>query len=185
MTGFSIDGRKNKTVGPNLSDICEAYYLGMRKYCASRVKSAYAEVIVNDVFVLFCEKWEYLEDTNYKSYLYETADRLLKNFGKKQMRQIEKETHMDEQLSETLSYEQNFDNISDIGDEEIERCKNEIIELLSEQDSQLYEMKYIQKLTIAKISMALSISETNVKQRLFRLREKIKEEASKKLRHVL
>jgi RNA polymerase sigma-70 factor (ECF subfamily) len=143
------------------------------------VEISYAEDIVNNVFELFCKKWNSLENKNYKSWLYETANNLLKNFYKKQKRKKEKETYIDESIIETLSYEQNFENIND---DEIEKYKIEILEILTEKERQLFDMKYVKKLSRAQISEKLHIPENTVKQRLYRLREKIKNEAENKLK---
>jgi len=178
---FLTSDKKNNSSEQELNDICEKYYLDIYKYCAARLDISYisyADDITNEVFKLFCEKWQILENKNYRSWLYETANNFLKNFYKKHKRKNEKETYIDDSIIEILSYEQNFENVSE---EEIEKYKDEILDILSEQEMQLFNMKYIEKLSIAQISIILSISENNVKQRLYRIREKIKTEASDKI----
>ena len=188
MSLLSTASGKNDSAELNLNDVCDKYYPDIRYYCASHIKASYVSYvddITNDVFALLCEKWQKLENLNYRSWLYETTDNLLKNFRKKQICKAAKEMYIDELLDDTLTYEQNFETMfEDISTEEIEKCKNEIIENLSEKDRQLFDMKYTQKLPIAKIGTLLSISENNVKQKLFRLREKIKDMVSKKLRQI-
>jgi len=172
---FLINDRKNNLPNKELSDICEKYYLDIYKYCASRLNISYAGDITNDVFELLCQKWQTLENKNYKSWLYETAENLIKNHYKKHKRMAKKETSIDESIAETATYEENFDAIfENIDDIVIEKYKEEIIKSLSEQERELFDMKYIEKLSIVQISIILNISENNVKQRLFRVREKIK-----------
>jgi RNA polymerase sigma factor (sigma-70 family) len=173
---FIIDG-ENDSPEQKLNNICEKYYLDIHRYCASRAGILYADDITGEVFELFCKKYRAIKHENYLAWLYKTADNLVKNFHKKQKRKMQKEKYIDESLSELLSYNQNFETA---GDHEIEKYKNEIIETLSDQDWLLFDMKYIEKLSISQISAKLSISGNNVKQRLFRLREKIKAEAAKK-----
>ena len=176
---FSINGKKNNSSGQELNDICEKYYIDIYKYCAARLDISYAEDITNEVFELLCQKWQNLENKNYKSWLYKTADNFIKNFHKKHKRRIEKEMYIDDSITDIFSYEQNFEIISD---EEIEKYKDEILKILTERERQLFDMKYIEKLSIAQIGEILHISKNNVKQRLYRLREKIKIEITQKLK---
>lgn len=182
---FSVNDRKNIFSEQELNNTCEKYYLDIYKYCAARLDISYAGDITNDVFKLFCQKWHTLENKNYKSWLYETANNLIKNFYKKHKRKIIKETYIEESINETLSYEQNFEMLfENISEDKIEIYKNEILKVLSEEERQLFNMKYIEKSSIMEISIKLAISENNVKQRLFRLRTKIKNEVTNKLKQL-
>jgi len=173
---FSIHNGKNNSSNQELNDICEKYYSDIHHYCTTRLDISYAENITNEVFLIFCKKWHTLENKNYNVWLYKTANNLLKNYYKKQKQKIEKEIYIDDSVVEILSYEQDFDNISEY---EIEEYKNKILGNLLENDWQLFIMKYIDKLSSVEISEKLSISENAVNQRVFRIREKIKSEASK------
>lgn len=93
---FLINDRKNVFSERELNDICEKYYLDIYKYCAARLDISYSDDIINEVFTLFCQRWQKLENKNYKSWLYETANNLIKNFYKKHKRKIIKETYIDE-----------------------------------------------------------------------------------------
>jgi len=160
-----------------LEVLCEKYYLDIYKYCAARVDMLYAEDIANDVFLLFCQKWQKLEDINYKSWLYETAQNLIKNHYKMLKRKTKNETHIDDSVAENLSYEENFENI---GEDKTEERKNEIINSLTERDRQLYEMKYVEKMPNNQIRETLSLSEDALEKRLYRLKQKIAVKISEK-----
>jgi RNA polymerase sigma-70 factor (ECF subfamily) len=161
-----------------VNDLCEKYYLDIYKYCAARVDISCAEDMTNDVFALFCKKWQSLENGNYKSWLYETAQNLIKNHYKKQRRRAEKEIYIDEAMAEELSYEENFENI---GEDEIEKYSDEIINSLPERERQLYDLKYVEKLSISQMSEKLSVSEGALEKRLYRLKQKIAGKIDKKL----
>jgi len=178
---FSINDKKNNSSGQELNDICEKYYLDIYKYCVARLDISYAGDITNEVFELLCRKWQNLENKNYKSWLYKTANNLIKNFYKKQKRKTEKETYIDNSIIDTFSYEQNFENISD---EEIEKYKDEILEILTEHERRLFTMQYVEKLSHTQISEKLFIPENTVKQRLYRLKKKIKIEVANKLKQI-
>ena len=173
---FLKKSEKDNISNQELNDTCEKYYLDIYKYCLSRTNISHAEDITNDVFELFCKKWQSLENKNYRSWLYETASNLINNHYKKQKRKKEKETQIDA-LAETLSYEQNFENI---GEDEIEKCKAEIISSLTEQEQQLYDMKFTKKMTNAQIGAKLAISEKALEKRLYRLKQKITVNITKK-----
>lgn len=179
---FSISNNKNSILKQKLDEISEKYYIDIYRYCSSRLKVdiSYAYDITNEVFELLYKKCNTLQDKNYKSWLYETADNLLKNFYKKYKRKVEKETYIGD-MAETLSYEQNFENISEY---EIEQYKDEILESLTEQERELFNMNNIEKLSRTQISERLFIPENTVKQRLYRLNQKIKDEVSKKLERI-
>jgi len=171
---FLINDRKNNLPNKELSDICEKYYLDIYKYCASRLNISYAGDITNDVFELLCQKWQTLENKNYKSWLYETAENLIKNHYKKHKRMAKKETSIDESIAETATYEENFDAIfENIDDIVIEKYKEEIIKSLSEQERELFDMNYIKKLSHTQIREKLSINEKALEKRLYRLKQKI------------
>jgi len=178
---FSIGDKKNNILERELNDICERYYLDIYKYCAARLDISYSEDITNEVFELFCRKRQTLENKNYKSWLYETADNFLKNFYKKQKRKTEKEIYINESIAQTLSYEQNFEIISC---DDIERYKDEILEILTAQELQLFDMNYIQKLPHTQICEELAISDATLNKRLYRLKQKIRSQISEKIKTI-
>lgn len=177
---FSIGIKNDDHSWEKRDDISKKYYPDIYNYCKARASVSCADDITSDVFELFFEKWEKLGDINYRTWLYKTADNLIKNHYKKHSRKIKKEIYIDDLQTDVLSYDQNFEMIfENIGEDEIEEYAKELLKNLSEQDKILYDMKYVKKLSSAKIGENLFISENAVNQKLFRLREKIKMEISK------
>ena len=171
---FSINDKNDDFSQRELSDICEGYYSDIYNYCVSRLDASCAGDITDDVFELFCKKWQKLENINYKAWLYEAARILIKNHYKKQKRQKKNETYIDDLADEKLVYEENFEIIHEnISEGEIEAHKGEVIKSLSEQDQKLFDMKYTEKLSNALISEKLSINEKALEKRLYRLKQKI------------
>jgi len=167
---FLTIGGRNDFSTEEFNNICEKYYFDIYKYCAARLDKSNAEDITHDVFFLFYKKRKIIENKNYKSWLYETANNLIKDFYKKQKRKIENEMYINESITEILSYEQNFELINDY---EIEQYKNEILATLSDQERHLYNMNYIEKLSHYQIREKLSINEKTLEKRLYRLKQKI------------
>ncbi len=83
-----------------------------------------------------------------------------------------------------LDYENKLENIKGRNffseeREEITLLKESLKELKTE-DKEVFELYYYQNRKIKEISLILSISEFNVKQRLYRIRKKIKKNVEKK-----
>ena len=171
---FLTNGEKNNLTNKELKDICDKHYSDIYNFYVGRVDISYVGDMTNDVFELFCKKWKELTNENYKSWLYTTANNLLKNFYKTHKRKIQKETYIDEPMAETLSYEENFEIIfENVSDEKIEEYKNEILEILSEKERQLFDMNYVEKLPHNQICEKLLLSEEALNKRLYRLKQKI------------
>jgi len=166
-----------------LENISEQYYMLIYKYCYIRLesKNMYSYDITNEVFVLLCEKWDSLKKENVRAWLYRTADILLKAFFRKQQK-IRKELAYIEDLdgftADSLTYEQDFENISD---EEIEIYRDEVLDSLSESERELFDMVFTEKLPYGEICEQLLLSRETLKKRLYRLRQKITGAAGKKV----
>lgn len=150
------------------------YYEALCRYCTVRMpnNTLFAEDIANEVFALLCRKWQGLEKSDIRAWLYRAADNLLKEFFRKQAKEAKKTEYMedmDDCTDSGLIYEQIFDNI---GDDEIEVYKNKILSGLSQKDRKLYEMNFVERLSHKEICKELLISEETLKKRLYRLKQK-------------
>jgi len=175
----SINDDNHNLSKHKLDDIAKIYYMDIYLHCVKRLHfdKSYADDITQEVFALLYEKSKMIEITDYRAWLYKTANNLIKDFYQKQKRKKGKETQIDENTIESLTYEQNFENINEYM---IEQYKDEIFAELTEQERELFNMNHIDKLSRTQISAALSISEETVKKRLYRLHQKIKEKAKQK-----
>ena len=179
MFGITInsDEQNSGKSKAELERVSEESYMQIYRYCYKSLESKeeYAYDITNEVFVLLCEKWDSLEKERIKAWLYRAADNLLKEFFRKHRKRLKELTSIEETGEyggHHLSYEQNFDNISD---DDIERYRDEILDALSDDEKDLFDMVFTEKMPYDEICGELFISKGTFKKRLYRLRQKIGE----------
>ena len=162
------------------TEIANLYYNDIYHLCLSRLKKEEnAADVTQEVFLLFQEKYEGLEDEYIKAWLYKVAN----NKIKEQFRAIakrEKEliygTVFNSQTSTDILYEMEEDN--KVTPEELEEKKKSIVSSLSEKELELFEMVYTKQMEYKELAKAFDISEHAVRARVYRLRLKIKEKAA-------
>lgn len=162
------------------TEIANLYYNDIYHLCLSRLKKEEnAADVTQEVFLLFQEKYEGLEDEYIKAWLYKVAN----NKIKEQFRAIakrEKEliygTVFNSQTSTDILYEMEEDN--KVTPEELEEKKKSILSSLSEKELELFEMVYTKHMEYKELAKAFDTSEHAVRARVYRLRLKIKEKAA-------
>ena len=165
--------QKNDKDKKEIEQVFLEYYTPICKYCALRMPKhiSYSEDIANEAFVLLCKKWHKLEKRDIRAWLYRTADVLIKEFFRKNKKEADNLEYIEKLDAATdLTYEQDFENISD---DDIEIIKNRILNELSDSDKKLFTMNFIEKLPHKDIGGQLLISEEAVKKRVYRLKQKI------------
>jgi len=175
--------KKKHNPKAELEKASEEYYMPIYKYCRKKLRTneAYAYDLTHEVFVLLCEKWDSLHKDNIKAWLHRAADNRIKKFydkAQKRRREIEYIDDLDDLTANGLSYEQDFENIS--GDD-IERYKDKILDELSDKEKELFGMVFTERLPYGEISEQLSISRDTLKNRVYRLRQKINEAVHTKI----
>lgn len=161
-------------------EIADLYYDDVYHLCLSRLKREEdAADVAQEVFLVFQENYNELEDEFIRAWLYSVAN----NKIKEQFRAIakrEKElifgTVFGSQISTDILYEMEEDN--KITPEDIEEKKKSILSALSEKELELFEMIYTKHMKYEELAKALNISEQAVRARAYRLRLKIKERIS-------
>lgn len=138
------------------------------------LKEEDVEEIISDTFFMLWKNTNKLEDGRaLKPYIAGIAKNLIKEKIRKN------NIYLD-----TLDYENKLENIKGIDffieeREEITSLKNSLKELKTK-DKEVFELYYYQNRKIKEIALLLNISEFNVKQRLYRIRKKIKKNVEKK-----
>ncbi len=162
------------------SEIAELYYSDIYHFCLSRLKKeADAADVAQDVFLLFQESCDILDDKLIKSWLFSVADKKIKEkFREIAKREKELIFGLDIRYRESteILYEMEEDN--KITPEEIEEKKESILSSLNEKELKLFEMVYTKHMEYEELAKALNASEATVRTRVYRLRLKIKERAS-------
>ena len=161
-------------------EIAGLYYDDVYHLCLSRLKKEEdAHDVTQEVFLLFQEKYNELEDNLIRSWLYAVAN----NKIKEEFRAIAKREKelifgdaSDPQPGADEVFEMNEEN--KISPEEIEKKKKDILSSLEEREIELFEMIYTKHMEYEELAKALNISEQAARARAYRLRVKIKKKAA-------
>jgi len=177
LFGTLITNENEKKHNPKteLEKVSEEYYMLIYKYCRKKLQTNVEDIddVTNDIFVLFCEKWNSLHKENIRAWLHRAADNIIKKFhdkNKRRHREFEYIDDLDDFTVNSLAYNQDFENISD---KNINTYRNEILNELSDKERELFEMVFTERLSYGEISEQLMISKDNLKNRVYRLRQKI------------
>lgn len=157
-------------------EIAEAYYDDVYRFCFSRIQNEEeASEVTQDVFLLFQEKCDELNDDKIRAWLYSVANNKLKE---KSREIAEREKRLifgitsglksEDELTYEMEYEEN------ITDEEIDEKKSEIISSLSEKELELFMYVYSKHMKYSRLAETLGVSEASLRTRVSRLNAKIK-----------
>jgi len=179
---------KEKDINKIFTEYYNEYFGYIKQYCYYKLGDYpdYAEDCIQDTFRVLLEKLnEDIEFQHIKAFLMKTAS----NFVKLKFREIDKEKNKNISLDDKeldIPYEQNF--FDDVAEEQILQLKEEIIASLSEEEKILlsktckhYKNSYK---TTKQLAAEYSCSETNIRQRIFVLREKIRKLAKEKTKDL-
>ncbi|MBR3835251.1 MAG: sigma-70 family RNA polymerase sigma factor [Clostridia bacterium] len=154
-----------------INDCYEKYYQSIFKYCRVRLGefSEHAEDCVQDAFVVLQRKLNEGETVEQpRAFLYRTAD----NFVKRTVEHYSKERKRTVELTEAENAPAPPIISDDFDYDEFARI---LIATLSEQEQELYILKYVQQKSLKEIAEILNIQPTAVAKRVSRLRQRIKD----------
>lgn len=151
------------------------YRIKLFNYCLSRLDGSReaADDCVQDAFIVFYDKLlEGEQFENPRAFLYRTADNFVKRQKQKaasELRhQVPLETAADIGVSDK-EYSERLDLI------DYEECAKILLNLLTDEEKQIYGLRYIQKIGVEEIAERLGVSRPAASMRLMRLRNKIKD----------
>lgn len=149
------------------------YYKNVYRYCYARLgNAADADDITQDVFLLFLQKYESLENNNLSGWLYATASIKIKEHFRKSQVEQKHLTDINDIPEEDLGYAF-LDEGYLISAEEIESKKEKLLTYLKPKEQQLLEMIYNEHLTYKVIGEQIQSNEQAVGMKAYRLRKKI------------
>ncbi len=165
---------KKKRANAFLQECYEEYRIKLFNYCLSRLEGSReaADDCVQETFIVFYTiPHDGEEFESPRAFLYRTADNFVKR--KKQKDAAE------------LKYQVPLEMAADIGviDEylsrleliDYEECAKILLNLLNDEEKQIYDLRYIQYIGVEEIAEKLGISRPAASMRLMRLRNKIKD----------
>ncbi len=158
-------------------NISAKYYDYIYKFCFSHLgcNETVAEDVTQEVFLLFQQKRETLEDINIRGWLRITAENKVFEY----FRAAKKDNvvlHFDDKdysCNEDEAFVL-FDECIPISSEEIEKYKAIVLKGLTKKEQELYTKIYIEKKKYKEIAQELNTTENAINLRAFRLRKKIK-----------
>ncbi len=156
-----------------LSKCYDDCYQSLLKYCRVRLGKfdSHAHDCVQEAFIVLYNKLKSGETIdNPRAFLYRTADIFIKRTVKECSRQQSRNIPLEEIYAVTVS---SVPIISD--DFDYDKCAELLISKLSEDEKQIYRMKYSEKMSIGEIAVYLNISPAAAAKRLQRMRDKVKQ----------
>lgn len=170
-------------------ELLKQYYRPIYRYCFYCLKydKQLCEECTQDVFMALYECLDNLRDlTNIRAWIYRTADNYVHRYVRQTANRGKKILFLDnEGLENAVRTPDN--QIEALLDRQIDELKfiGQILEELSEENLQLYQLYFKEKKSIKEIAAILNISETAVTTRIYRLKIKIKEIAHRILESAL
>ena len=166
---------EKKRANALLQECYNEYRTKLFNYCLSRLDGSRdaADDCVQEVFIVFYNKLLGGEEfENPRAFLYRTADNFVKRQKQKTATesryQIPLETAADIAITDN-EYTARLDLI------DYEECAKILLNILTDEEKQIYDLRYIQKISVEKIAERLEISRPAASMRLMRLRNKIKD----------
>lgn len=159
-----------------LSEAYDKYSTLLEKFCAIRLKEAQSalEDCVQNTFLAYYKKVLAGEEIlNTKAFLYRVADNMVKravaDYYKQAKRTVELEKA--QAVADSKSVEELAERLDYI---DYDLLKQRLIRQLTYEEQRLYELKYVQRLSLKDIAVMLDITPSAVANRTSRLRTKIK-----------
>ena len=156
-----------------LQECYDQYRIRIFNYCLSRLDSREAaDDCVQETFIVFYNKLlDGEEFENPRAFLYRTADNFVKRQKQNDAVDLKRNIPLDEatDIGVTDEYLSRLDLI------DYEEIAKILLNLLTDEEKQIYDLRYIQKQGVEDISEQLGISRPAASMRLMRLRNKIKD----------
>lgn len=165
---------KKKRANELLQECYNEYRTKLFAYCLSRLGAREtADDCVQETFIVFYNRLLSGEEfENPRAFLYRTADNFVKREKQKAAAEMRREIPLESAQDIGVFDEEYAARLDSI---DYEECAKTLIALLSDEEKKMYEMRYIQKISVEEIAHILGISRPAASMRLMRLRNKIKE----------
>ncbi len=165
---------EKKRANALLQECYNEYRIKLFSYCLSRLDGSReaADDCVQETFIVFYNKLLSGEEfENPRAFLYRTADNFVKRQKQKDAADARHQVPLDDaaEVGITDEYLLRLDMI------DYEECAGILLNLLTDEEKQIYELRYTQKIGVEKIAEKLGISRPAASMRLMRLRNKIKD----------
>ncbi len=165
---------EKKRANAFLQECYNEYRIKLFNYCLSRLDGSReaADDCVQETFIVFYNKLlDGEEFENPRAFLYRTADNFVKRQKQKNAVESKRSIPLEDatDIGVTDEYTEKLDLI------DYEKCAKILLNLLTDEEKQIYDLRYIQKIGVEDLADKLGISRAAASMRLMRLRNKIKD----------
>ena len=156
--------------------ICKTYYESVHKFCVHQLKFNHfdADDVTQEVFVLFQEKADTLEDNNIKGWLMSTANLKIKELYRKRGNEMDyvpiDDCEIEDEAADVCAMLEEHNNF-DI--EKIDQYRDIIFNHLNNRERELYQKHYVERKSHSQIAEEMNTNAKNVSVMVSRLRKKI------------
>lgn len=179
MESFDI----NKADVEKLNELWQQYEPQIRRLCEYMLRGhpEFVDDVVSETFYQLCKSVSNnISISNHYAWLLSVSNNLIKQKYSELSNKKTKLIDVDAMKS-NLKYEIDFNSIA-IEDSVIDSIYNSILEELTPNERELLSMRYDKKMKIKDIALQLGTTEFGVKQRTYKLTQKIKTLTSDKLK---
>lgn len=165
---------KNDEIQKEIHELWQLYEPYIHKLCKYKLKSKpnYIDDCVQDVFVALTEAKQKGIVIKYpKAWLTVIANNKIKDIYEQSKKEVEHIVSQNEEIDKQIYYDDfSIDNITD---DDIDELKSNVLSQLSSFEQILIDDYYVKKMKVKEIAEKHMISQSNVKQKLFRARKMI------------
>ena len=158
----------------SLEQVIEKYYpvIYENNYYLLFKSKVNAQDVTQNVFTLLVEKWDELEKTHIRAWLFSVARLKLYEFYRSNKRISDHVVSL-ELLKDELPISNEIHDTYNIDDKTLEKIKEEVLDMLTDDERRLYEDYFVNGVSYDKLMKLYSISYSAVTTRVSRLKEKL------------
>ncbi len=166
---------EKKRANALLQECYKEHRVKLFNYCLSRLDGSReaADDCVQEAFIVLYKKLLGGEEfDNPRAFLYRTADNFVKRQKKKSASELRRNVPLETAADIGVSDSEYLEKLDTLDYEEYAKT---LLNLLTDEEKQLYDLRYIQKISVENIAEKLGITRSAASMRLTRLRNKIKD----------
>lgn len=166
---------EKKRANALLQECYDQYRIRLFNYCLSRLDGSReaADDCVQETFIVFYNKLlDGEEFENPRAFLYRTADNFVKRQKQKDAVELKRSIPLDDAADIGITDDEYIEKLSLI---DYDECAKILLNLLTDEEKEIYDLRYVQKQGVEDLADKLGISRPAASMRLMRLRNKIKD----------
>ncbi len=156
--------------------ICKLYYESVNKFCLNRLQFNVEDAndVTQDVFLLFQEKADVLEDVHIKAWLLSTANFKTKELLRKKGKEINLVTldnfDIEDETSDICAM---FEELNTFDIEKIDKYRDIIFNNLNEREKLLYQKRFVEGKSNLQIAQEMNTDAKYVSVMISRMKKKL------------